>query len=180
MESPTKPKLLIVDDDEEIRSQMKWALIDDYDVQVAEDRASALEMFSGAKADVVLLDLGLPPCPGEVTEGLAVLTEVLRSSPHTKVIIVSGQSDRANALRAVSDGAYDFLGKPIQMDELKVVLRRAFYLSQLEKDKEQLQRQILATSVFEEMLGTSPQMQEVFNSIRKVAKTEAPVLILGE
>ena len=180
MEPPTKARLLIVDDDEEIRSQMKWALIEDYDVHVAEDRTSALQAFANAKPEVVLLDLGLPPSPGEVTEGLGVLTEVLRNGPHTKVIIISGQSDRTNALRAVSDGAYDFLGKPIQMDELKVVLKRAFYLSQLEKDKENLQRQILASSVFEEMLGTSPQMQEVFNSIRKVAKTEAPVLILGE
>lgn len=180
MESTAKQKLLIVDDDEEIRSQMKWALIDDYDVQVAEDRPSALQTFGSHKPDVVLLDLGLPPSPGETTEGLAVLTEVLRATPQTKVIIVSGQSDRSNALRAVSDGAYDFLAKPIQMDELKILLKRAFYLSQLEKEKEDLQRLILSTSMFEEMLGTSPQMQDVFNSIRKVAKTEAPVLILGE
>jgi two-component system, NtrC family, response regulator len=180
MQSPVKPKLLIVDDDEEIRSQMKWALIEDYDIQVAEDRSSALETFASAKSDVVLLDLGLPPSPGDVTEGLAVLTEIMRAHAQAKVIIVSGQSDRANALRAISDGAYDFLSKPVQMDELKVVLRRAFYLSQLEKDKEALQRQLMSGSLFEEMLGTSPQMHEVFNSIRKVAKTEAPVLILGE
>ncbi len=180
MEAPPKHKLLIVDDDEEIRSQMKWALIDDYEVLVAEDRPSALEAFNMHRSDVVLLDLGLPPSPGETTEGLAVLSEVLRLAPQTKVIIVSGQSDRTNALRAVTDGAYDFLSKPVQMDELKVLLKRAFYLSQLERDRDDLQRQLLSTSVFEEMLGTSPQMQEVFNSIRKVAKTEAPVLILGE
>jgi two-component system NtrC family response regulator len=180
MEAPTKQKLLIVDDDEEIRSQMKWALIDDYDVHVAEDRPSALETFNAQKPSVVLLDLGLPPCPGETTEGLAVLAEVLRASTQAKVIIISGQSDRSNALRAISDGAYDFLPKPVQMDELKVLLKRAFYLSQLETEKDLLQRQLLATSVFEEMLGTSPQMQDVFNSIRKVGKTEAPVLILGE
>lgn len=180
MESPAKFKLLIVDDDEEIRSQMKWALIDDYDVHVAEDRATALQVFGDARPFVVLLDLGLPPSPGETTEGLAVLSEVLRAAPQTKVIIISGQSDRGNALRAVSEGAYDFLAKPVQMDELKVLLKRAFYLAQLEREKEDLQRQLLSSSLFEEMLGTSPQMQEVFNSLRKVAKTEAPVLILGE
>jgi two-component system, NtrC family, response regulator len=180
MESPVKHKLLIVDDDEEIRSQMKWSLIDDYDVNVAEDRPSALEAFGTNRSDVVLLDLGLPPSPGETTEGLAVLSEVLRVAPQTKVIIISGQSDRSNALRAVTDGAYDFLPKPVQMDELKVLLKRAFYLSQLERERDDLQRQLLTGSVFEEMLGTSPQMQEAFNSIRKVGKTEAPVLILGE
>src|SRR3954471_7500146 len=115
MEAPTKHKLLIVDDDEEIRSQMKWALIDDYDVHVAEDRPSALETFNAQRPSVVLLDLGLPPCPGETTEGLAVLAEVLRAATQTKVIIISGQSDRTNALRAISDGAYDFLPKPVQM-----------------------------------------------------------------
>jgi two-component system NtrC family response regulator len=180
MDSPQKSKLLIVDDDEEIRSQMKWALIDDYDVQIAEDRPSALDAFAQRRSDVVLLDLGLPPSPGETTEGLAVLAEIIRVSPQTKVIIISGQSDRGNALRAVSDGAYDFLAKPVQMEELKILLKRAFYLSQLEKEREELQRQLLTSSIFEEMLGTSPQMQEVFNSIRKVSKTEAPVLILGE
>ena len=119
MEAPTKHKLLIVDDDEEIRSQMKWALIEDYDVQVAEDRPTALETFNAQKPAVVLLDLGLPPSPGETTEGLAVLAEVLRAAPQTKVIIISGQSDRTNALRAISDGAYDFLCHPVSLDDLR-------------------------------------------------------------
>ncbi|MGN6386820.1 MAG: PEP-CTERM-box response regulator transcription factor, partial [Verrucomicrobiota bacterium] len=175
-----KKPLLIVDDDEDIRSQMKWALLDDYEVQLAEDRPSALSVFAASHPEVVILDLGLPPAPGEITEGLATLSEMLRTAPHTKVIIASGQSDRSNALKAISEGAYDFLAKPVQMEEIKVLLKRAYYLAQLEKDKEELEKQLLSTSTFQGMLGTSRQMQEVFNSIRKVANTEAPVLILGE
>jgi two-component system NtrC family response regulator len=174
-----KKSLLIVDDDEEIRSQMKWALVDDYDVFFAEDQKSALAQFFAQKPDVVLLDLGLPPSPGDSTEGFAILRELLRAAPHTKVIIVSGQSDKANALRAISDGAYDFLSKPIEMTELKFLLKRAYYLSQLEREKQELESKLLSDS-FEQMLGDSPRMQEVFSWIRKVAVTEAPVLILGE
>src|SRR5687768_4283645 len=172
-------RLLIVEDDEDIRSQMRWALAESYDVQVAGDRASALELFRDHSPEVVLLDLGLPPSPGDVTEGLSALSEILRLAPATKVIIASGQSDQANALKAISDGAYDFLAKPIEIEELKVVLKRAFYLAQLEKENREMSSRLTATG-FEGMLGTSRQMQEVFNSVRKVAATGAPVLILGE
>src|SRR4051812_16966720 len=174
-----KNPLLIVDDDEEIRSQKRWALTEDYEIFLAEDQRSALALFAAQKPAVVLLDLGLPPSPGEPTEGLAILAEMLRIAPHTKIIIISGQSEKTNAYRAISDGAYDFLSKPVQMDELKIILRRAFYLAQLEKEKQDIQSQLISTT-FEQMLGSSPQMQDVFASIRKVAATEAPVLILGE
>lgn len=180
MDSDEKHALLIVDDDEDIRSQMKWALLEDYNVHLAEDRPSALRAFSQLHPEVVILDLGLPPSPGETTEGLATLSEMLRSAPHTKIIIASGQSDKSNALQAISDGAYDFLAKPIQMDEIKVLLKRAYYLAHLEQENVELQKQFQSSSIFQDMLGTSRQMQEVFNSIRKVATTEAPVLILGE
>src|SRR5689334_181396 len=104
-----KAALLIVDDDEEIRSQMKWALAQSYDVTLAEDRPSAVEAFSRIRPMVVLLDLGLPPAPGEPTEGLATLAELRALDPQVKVVIVSGQSEKQNALRAVGEGAYDFL-----------------------------------------------------------------------
>lgn len=172
-------RLLIVDDDEDIRSQLKWALAEFYQVHVAEDRLSAVEAVRQHAPEVVLLDLGLPPSPGDVIEGMNTLAEVLRSSPSTKIIIASGQSDRSNALKAVADGAYDFLSKPIEIDELKTVLKRAFYLAQLEKENRDLATR-LQPSGFEGMLGHSPAMQDVFNAIRKVAATEVPVLILGE
>jgi len=95
------------------------------------------------------------------------------------VIVVTGHDEKEHALQATSQGAYDFFCKPVQIDELKIVLRRAFYLSQLEREHRDLQ-QLLAHESFEGMLGTSPQMQEVFTMIRKVATTDAPVLIVGE
>jgi two-component system NtrC family response regulator len=172
-------KLLIIDDEEEIRSQMKWGLVDDYEVYLAEDRPTGLAAFQAQLPDVVLLDLGLPPSPGDTSEGLAALVEILRSRPATKVIISSGQSDRANALKAVSEGAYDFLAKPVEIEELRIILRRAFYLADLEREHRVLQEQVAPDS-FQGMLGTSTAMQEVFGAIRKVATTEVPVLVLGE
>lgn len=174
-----KQKLLIVDDDEDLRTQMKWALAQDYTILLAEDRASAAALMRKEKPTVVTLDLGLPPLPAGIEEGFAVLDEILNEHGKTKVIIITGRGERENALRAVEKGAYDFFYKPIQLDELKVVLRRAFHLSQLEKEQQALQRR-LSVDTFEGMLGNCTKMQEVFTVIRKVATTDAPVLIMGE
>jgi len=174
-----KPRLLIVDDDEEIRSQMKWALSADYDVFLAEDRSTAMETFREHEPLVVLLDLGLPPNPADPHEGLATLSEILAQDSLAKIIIITGQGEKRNALQAIGAGAYDYLTKPAQVDELKVILRRAFHVSSLEREYRELQQRVKGDT-FEGMLGSSPQMQEVFGSIRKVATTDAPVLILGE
>lgn len=173
------PRLLIVDDDEEIRSQMKWALTDLYEVTLAEDRPSALAACQETNPPVALLDLGLPPNPGGIEEGMAALGGILELNSKTKVIVITGQTDHDNALKAVEAGAYDFLAKPVEMDELKIILKRAFHLSALEAENRAMQQR-LQLDGFEGMLGTSPAMQEVFQSIRKVAATDAPVLILGE
>jgi len=172
-------RLLIVDDDEEIRSQMKWGLAEEYDIDLAENRADALESCKEHRQAVALLDLGLPPHPGEPTEGLAALAELLAVDPNVKVIIITGQSERQVAINSVGQGAFGFIAKPVDIAELKVSLKHAFYLSELEQDYRELQRAIKA-DLFEHMLGSSPQMRDVFASIRKVAGTEAPVLILGE
>lgn len=174
-----KQKLLIVDDDEDLRTQMKWALTADYDVYLAEDRQSAIAIINKEQPAVVTLDLGLPPNPAGVEEGFAVLDHILDDYIHTKVIIITGRGEKEYALRAVEKGAYDFFYKPIELDELKVVLRRAFHVSQLEKEQREL-RHRLSGDTFEDMIGTSPKMQEVFSTIRKVATTDAPVLITGE
>ena len=174
-----KPRLLIVDDDEEIRSQMKWGLGEDYEICLAENRSAAIESFKAQRPPVVLLDLGLPPRPGEPTEGLAALAELLAIEPFVKVIIITGQSERQVAINAVGQGAFAFVAKPVDIAELKVSLKHAFYLGDLEKDYRSLQ-QALKTEMFEHMLGSSSQMRDVFSSIRKVASTDAPVLILGE
>ncbi len=174
-----KSKLLIVDDDEDIRAQMKWALNSDYEVVTAEDRASALTAFREARPPVVLLDLGLPPHPNEPKEGLGILSELLLQDPGVKVIIISGQGERSNALQAVGAGAYDFHCKPVEIDVLKVTLKRAVQVYQLEREFKEMQSR-LEVDTFEGMFGSSLQMQEVFAKIRKVASSEACVLILGE
>ena len=130
---------MIVDDDESIRSQMKWALIGEYEVLTAEDRPSALELLRKEHPNVVTLDLGLPPKPADTEEGFQTLAEMLETSPGAKVIVITGQDDKKNALKAIGMGAYDFFCKPIKIDDLKIVLTRAFYLSQLEAENRLLQ-----------------------------------------
>jgi two-component system NtrC family response regulator len=174
-----KPKLLIVDDQEDIRTQMKWALAADFEVSLAGDRPSALTVFEETHPPAVLLDLGLPPSPGDTVEGFQALSEILARDPLTKVIVITGQGERDNAIKAIGAGAYDFLSKPIETEELKVILRRAYYLARLERESIALRDQV-GDEGFEGMLGTSVQMQQVFTSIRKVATTDAPVLLLGE
>jgi len=175
----TKTTLLLVDDDEDIRTQMKWALAADYDVVMAGDRAGALTAFRTSHPTVTLLDLGLPPRPNEPEEGLNALSALLALDSTAKVIVVSGQGDKQNALRAVGAGAYDFLCKPVDMDELRLVLQRCVYVAELEREYRAMQ-QTQRIDSFEGMLGASSQMQAVFTFIRKVAPTSAPVLILGE
>src|ERR1017187_10458433 len=175
----TKTRLLIVDDDEDICTQMKWARTSDYGPLTAADRAGALAAFTEHRPTVTLLDLGLPPRPNDPDEGLRVLSAVLALDPLAKVIVVSGQGDKQNALRAVGAGAYDFLCKPVDMDELRLVLQRCVYLAELEQEYRAMQDGTRA-SVFEDMFGASSQMQAVFDFIRKVAPTSAPVLILGD
>ena len=173
------PKLLIVDDDEEIRTQMKWALAADYDVLLAEDRPSALEQFRAAQPAVVLLDLGLPPHPNNPTEGLATLSDLLALDRLVKVVIASGQGEKENALQAIGAGAYDFFCKPVDMEELKLLLRRCSNVAQLEREYSEMQ-QLIGGDSFEGMVGNSARMRPIFESIRKVSTTDAPVLILGE
>src|SRR5262245_34127094 len=111
---------------------MRWALTGDYDVILAENRRDALELFRARQPSVVLLDLGLPPEPTKPTEGFLALAELLGRDHQIKVIIISGQAEKENALRAIAEGAYDFIPKPVEVDELKVILKRAFYIARLE------------------------------------------------
>ncbi len=174
-----RPKLLLVDDDDELRVQMKWALASDYEIFLAGDRPSALEQLEKAHPPVVTLDLGLPPAPGDPSEGFATLSEMLYIDPFLKVIVITGQGEKENALAAVREGAYDFFCKPVDAEVLKVVLHRAFYLSRLERENRDLQRNLHGRQM-EGMIGNSPQIQKVFDAIRKVSLSRTPVLLLGE
>jgi two-component system NtrC family response regulator len=172
-------RLLIVEDDEDVRTQMKWALAAESDVSLAGDRASALAELRERKPPVMVLDLGLPPHPASVEEGFAVLSEALAVDPFIKVVIVTGRAEKEHALKAVSGGAYDILYKPIDLIELRTILRRAQHVSTLERENAELQMKA-QDGAFEGMLGTSPKMQEVFATVRKVASTDVPILITGE
>ncbi len=173
------PTLLIVDDDEEIRTQMKWGLAQEYEVVHAFDRQSAVERFRVHKPLVVLLDLGLPPHPNSTEEGMETLSDLLSIDPKVKVLIASGQGERNNTMEAVGAGAYDFLTKPVDMDELLLLLKRCFHVANLEREFLEMKRHI-QDDTFEGMLGTSRPMQTVFSTIRKVSTSSASVMILGE
>jgi two-component system, NtrC family, response regulator len=175
----TNPTLLVVDDDEDLRTQMKWALADDYEVTLAGDRGEALECLREARPAVVTLDLGLPPKAAGTEEGFATLNAIHEAEPATKVIVITGRDEREHALMAVARGAYDYFCKPVEIDELKVVLRRAFQLHELERENRELQRR-LGSQGLEDLIGTSAAMQSVFDGIRKLASTDAPVLVVGD
>ncbi|MHC1725300.1 MAG: PEP-CTERM-box response regulator transcription factor [Syntrophobacteraceae bacterium] len=174
-----KPKLLIVDDDESIQLAMKWSFAQEFAIFLAGNRQEALEVFRREHPALVTLDLGLPPAARGVEEGFLTLSALMEEDPFSKVIIISGQGEKQNALTAIGHGAYDFFCKPVQVEEVSVILRRALRVHQLESEHRQLQASRIE-DFFEELLGTSPQMQQVFSTIEKVAGTEAPVLILGE
>ena len=176
----SKPKLLIVDDDESIRTQLKYALRDEYTLAFAEDRTQALALFQEVEPELVSLDLGLPPNADGAEEGLKALDEILHLAPLTKVVVVTGNSDRENALKAVQLGAFDYHLKPIDLDEYKVVLRRAAHLHSLARESEvSIQAQESAVR-FEDILGNTPRMREIFTVIQRVAKTDATVLVEGD
>ena len=175
-----KPKLLIVDDDEAIRTQLKYALRDDFTLLFAEDRGGALITLRAEHPELVSLDLGLPPHPDAAEEGLKALDEIMKAAPDTKVVVLTGNGDRENAIRAVQLGAFDYNQKPIQLNELKVVLQRAAYLKTLEAESEKSLRASETTTRFEDILGNAPAMREIFTVVTRVAKTDATVLIQGE
>ena len=175
-----KLKLLIVDDDEGIRTQLKYALRDDFTLVFAEDRGETLSALKSEQPALVSLDLGLPPHADSAEEGLQALDEILKLAPDTKVIVLTGNGDRENAIRAVRLGAFDYHQKPIQLSELKVVLRRAAYLHTLEAEAERDQTTSETTPRFEDILGNTPVMREVFALVTRVGKTDVTVLLQGE
>ncbi|HLA71649.1 MAG TPA: PEP-CTERM-box response regulator transcription factor [Steroidobacteraceae bacterium] len=176
--SEEKPRLLIVEDDLGLQRQLKWCF-DEYEVLMAASREEALTMARRFEPSVVLQDLGLPPDAEGVTEGMQTLRDILSLAPQTKVIVVTGNADRDNAVRAVSLGAYDFYQKPVDTDVLRLLVGRAFQIHALEEQNRQL-REAQLTSPMEGFIATDDAMFKVCRMIEKVAPTDASVLILGE
>ena len=174
-------KLLIVDDDGDIRKQLKWGLGTDYEVLLACDGEEAVSLFKKHNPKVVTLDLGLPPDADGAEEGFRCLEAILSHVPAVKVIVITGNDGRNNALRAVQLGAYDFYQKPIDMNELKVIINRAFYLLDIEAENSRLQTALEHKGTgLGGIIGLCPQMLQVFSTIRKVASSDIAVFVSGE
>ena len=172
-----RPRLLIVEDDEGLQRQLKWAL-EQYDLVIAGDRNAALDAVRAHEPDVVTLDLGLPPDPDGTTEGFAVLEAILALKPDTKVIVATGHGAPESALRAIATGAYDFYRKPVDIDELGLIIQRAFHLHAIEAENRRLD-----AGGSEHALGSiitaAPEMLKVARTIERVASADVSVMLLG-
>jgi two-component system NtrC family response regulator len=176
--SEDKPKLLIVEDDLGLQKQLKWCF-DSYEVLQAGSRSEAIALMRRHEPKVVLQDLGLPPDPEGVSEGMTTLQELLSLEPRAKIIVVTGRADRESAVRAVGLGAWDFYSKPVDTDVLKLIVQRAFHIAGLEAENLRLRTAALA-SPLEGIIATDESMQKVCRIVEKVAPSNVSVLLLGE
>ncbi|MCW8832336.1 MAG: PEP-CTERM-box response regulator transcription factor [Colwellia sp.] len=169
-------KLLIVDDDPGVQKQLKWSL-SDYDVVLADTRESAIAAVRRYEPKVVTLDLGLPPDEANATEGLAALKEILTIAPHTKVIVITGNDDRTNALKAIEMGAYDFYQKPVDADVINVIVSRALSLANIETDNRTMKAVVGSDTG---IVGSSESIERLRTMVQRIAPTEITALLLGE
>ena len=178
MTTITQPRvLLVVEDDEGLQRQLKWAY-EGYEVVCAGDRASAIEALRAHEPAVVTLDLGLPPDPDGTDEGFATLAEILRLKPDTKVIVATGHGARESATKAVGMGAYDFYKKPVDIDELGFIVARAFHLHEIEEENRRLETGAGA-AVLGSIISAAPEMLKVAKTIERVASADVSVMLLG-
>lgn len=169
--------LLIVEDDIGLQSQLRWSF-EDYDLVIAGDRPTALALLRRHQPAVVLQDLGLPPDAAGTTEGFATIAEILEEVPHTKIIVVTGNGDRDNAVKSIGSGAYDFCSKPLDLEVLRMIVDRAFRVHELEAENRRLRSQ--SPAVFEGVIGNSTAMLNAYRMVEKVSPSSATVLLLGE
>ena len=170
-------RLLVVEDDKGLQSQLRWAF-DSHEVIIAGDRSEAIAALRRYEPGVVLLDLGLPPDPGGVSEGLATLKDILSLIPETKVIIVTGDNDHANAVKAIANGAYDFHQKPADPELLALLVNRAQHVYELEMENKRLQ-QTDKNMPLRDIIAISPEMLKVCRTVEKIAPSDITTLLLG-
>ncbi len=169
-------KVLVVDDDLGIQKQLKWAL-SEFDTVFAGDRSSAIAQLRRFEPTVVTLDLGLPPDPANASEGLKTLQEIMALAPRTKVIVVTGNNEKENALKAIDMGAYDFYQKPIDSDTINILIKRALKLAELENENRLL---TLSSPSMGRIIGNSDAIQSISRKAEKIALTDITALLLGE
>ncbi len=170
--------LLIVEDDLALQKQIKWSL-DRFESVTASDRESALAQFRRHRPPVVTMDLGLPPDPDSVSEGFRLLEQLLDADPNVKVIVLTGQNDQTNALRAIALGAYDFMAKPFEPDVLALTLDRAFRLAELQAENRRLQA-VKQPDAMQGLITRDPEMLRIGRLVERVASSDATVMLLGE
>jgi len=173
-------KLLIIEDELSVAKQLKWSLGSDYDITIAADAVKARQLLASRSFPVATLDLGLPPSADTPDEGFKLLEELGSLAPHTKVIVITGNAEHENAVKAVALGAIDFCAKPIDLKILKIILSRTFKLYHLEAANRELRECIDQGGSLCGMIGISPRIQNVFEMIRKVSGTDYPVLVTGD
>jgi two-component system NtrC family response regulator len=176
--SENKEKLLIIEDDPGLQKQLRWTF-DAYEVLTAGDRESALAQIRRHEPAIVTMDLGLPPDPDGASEGLATLQQILAIAPNTKVIVLTGNQDRGNAVKAIGMGAYDFHQKPVDHQSLGLVIQRAFYLQALQQENRRL-HETVAASPMSGIITRDPGMLKVCRNVEKVAPSSASVMLLGD
>ena len=155
MAKPALKSLLIVEDDPGLQSQLRWAF-EGYNILVAGDRATAIAELENYKPPVVILDLGLPPDSTNASEGFKTLEQILKIAPHTKIVVVTGNDEFDNAVKAIAMGAYDFYQKPIEPEILGLIINRAYRLFELEAENRKLMDQS-PSSPLEGVVAASPQ-----------------------
>ncbi len=173
-----RPVLLMVEDDPGLQKQMRWSF-EQYEVVIAGDREAAIAALRRHEPAVMTLDLGLPPNTDNTTEGFATLQEVMSLAPSTKVIALTGQNDRANAVKAIGLGAYDFLAKPFEPEILNLILERAFHVASLEQENRRL-LEAQASPALNGLITRDPGMLKICRQVEKLAPTNAGVLLLGD
>ncbi|MCC7059327.1 MAG: PEP-CTERM-box response regulator transcription factor [Burkholderiaceae bacterium] len=174
-----RPLLMMIEDDIGLQKQMRWSF-DRFNVIFAADRESALATLRRMEPQVVTLDLGLPPDADGTNEGFATLREILAAAPSTKVVVLTGQNDRANALKAIALGAYDFFAKPFEADLLGTVIDRAYRLADLERENRALLERQAQHSPLDGLITRDPAMLKLCRQIERLAPTQATVLLLGD
>lgn len=173
-----KPTLLIIEDDPGLQKLLRWSF-EANEVLVAGDRESALTLIRRHEPAVVTMDLGLPPDPDGVTEGLATLQQIRALAPDTKVIVLTGNQDHANAVKAIGMGAYDFHQKPFDLEMLGLVVERAFFLHALQQENRRMQ-QVQMDSPLSGIISRDPGMLKICRNVERVASSDASLMILGE
>ena len=175
-----KRRLLIIEDELSVAKQLKWSLGEDYDITIASDAEKAKQLLASGAFPVATLDLGLPPSPDIPREGLKLLEDMATIAPHTKVIVITGNSEVETGIKAIESGVVDFCAKPIDLKVFKVILDRTFRLHALEEAHSQFHKKTAQYASLCGMIGVAPVMQDLFSKIRKISAYDYPVLINGE